>query len=254
MPKSDDYLQNVREGRVPGQFPQAVFGWKADVSDEATLWPGPEMLAPPFPITAAQMTVSSTDATDTLGNSGCQNVVVFYLTDTYEEGVAVADMNGQTGVQLIDSQTTAPANIFRVNRVLCGGEGGDGQNNGTVYIGTGSISSGEPDEIYGVVEPGVGWSRHGFFTVPLNRQGSLYNVMGSVEHNRFFIARFFTKMPTRCRILAGEYRVDERPLPPSDLSLSESFLPMTDVWVTVEADAGTATASMVQFILLVTPS
>lgn len=126
------------------------------------------------------ITISSDSADDTAAGTGARTVVVAMLNDNFETSVQVATMDGQNAVTLpgtfsrFQSMTVLTAGIELI------------PNEGTIYLGTGTVTAGVPANIHATIEPGVGKSIMSFFTVPKNRTVVIRNLIltSSAEGNK----------------------------------------------------------------------
>lgn len=126
-----------------------------------------ESIAYPFPTAVQNLTVSSDDANDTIAGTGAQKVGVIYLDADYEEQFEEISLNGTTGVAL-----AVPG--YRVNGVYVTQAGSSLSNEGKIYVGYGSITSGKPANTLATIFETEGGTMLGVFTVPA---GQTYRLM-----------------------------------------------------------------------------
>lgn len=107
------------------------------------------------------------DATS-LGGTGARTVMVYGLDAEWNPITEVITLNGQTAVE-----TTQEFLHPYLIRVTTAGSGGT--NAGIIYVGTGTVTSGEPATKYLGASAGKGISRAAFFPVP---KGYNLNVKG----------------------------------------------------------------------------
>lgn len=117
-----------------------------------------------------QMTVSSTDADDTSAGTGARSVIINYLDESYDAQTEIVTMNGQTAV------STTATDIFRVNQIFVISAGDSEYNEGTIYVGTGTVTNGVPAVIHGTVQPTESQSFDGKYTVPNGKSCYLVEV------------------------------------------------------------------------------
>lgn len=96
---------------------------------------------------ALPVTVSSTDVDDASGDTGANAVMVSGLDGDFEPISETVLTEGQTGV-------FTSASFLRVFRARVMTAGNTGANEGTVYVGSGSITSGVPTLKYAAIQPG----------------------------------------------------------------------------------------------------
>lgn len=145
-----------------GEFGQfiggTVYGYNAAVgTTEATVWPENTLHA--HPASASTMTVSSDDAADASAGTGAREVLITGLDSNYDVAVETVTMNGTTAV------TTANS-YLRINELEVITAGTGEQNAGVVFIGTGTVTSGKPANVFGLIDKEENLSHHSFWTVP----------------------------------------------------------------------------------------
>lgn len=116
-----------------------------------------------FPASASVMTLSSSSAGDTT-----QSVLITGLDSTYAEISEVLTLNGQTAV-------TSTQSFFRVNDMLVLTD----SPVGSIYFGTGTVTSGVPANVYGFISAGDNQQLGGWYTVP--KSHTLYIQGGSIN-------------------------------------------------------------------------
>lgn len=180
---ASEYFSAVGRGHVPGVSANEKFGANAAIGTtyEAVWWgdgTGGDYVFPPSEQT---MTISSADTDDTIAGSGAQTVTVNYLDGNYIEKDVAVNMNGQTGVQVA-------TDIFRINRAQVLTAGSSDTNEGNIYIGTGSITTGKPAVIYASLpfDSGLGFGQtlQAVYTVPANKNSELLEVSGGVNASK----------------------------------------------------------------------
>jgi hypothetical protein len=123
-----------------------------------TLWVGSNAYT--FPAAAAATTVSSSNAADTAAGAGARTVLIDGLNAAYERVTEVASLNGQTGVALANQ-------YLRVNRITVLTAGANGTSSGSIYVGTGTVTTGVPAAIINQTGVVANESESGFYTVPV---------------------------------------------------------------------------------------
>ncbi len=136
------------------------FGFNADVqsASEEVIWDGGGAFVRPS--SAIAMTISSSSAADTSAGTGARTVKVFTLDGNFVEQVDTLTMDGQSGVAV---GSTNRIRGWRL-KVLTAGSGG--QNAGTIYLGSGTITSGVPAVIYAQITIGQNQTLMTPYTVP----------------------------------------------------------------------------------------
>ena len=112
-----------------------------------------------YPATATVMKVSSSSANDTAAGTGARTILVAGLDANYNAISETVILNGQTAVNTVNSFLR-----IQYTELLTVGSGA-GQA-GTIYIGTGTVTTGVPAVIYWQSE--ISYNNFGFagYTVP----------------------------------------------------------------------------------------
>jgi hypothetical protein len=119
-----------------------------------------------YPAAALQMTVSSADADDTSAGTGARTVLITGLDANYAVISETVTMNGQTAVTTTNS-------FLRINSMLVTTAGTSLANEGIIYIGTGTVTSGVPATIYNVIAAGFNNATSSQYTIPAGYTGYL---------------------------------------------------------------------------------
>lgn len=106
-------------------------------------------------------TVSSGSANDTAAGTGARTVYIEGVDSTYTTQSETVTMNGQTGVNLVNSYMT-------INRIRVLTAGSSDTNAGIIYVGTGVLTSGAPaaGATHGYMAVGVGVAQSFVYAVP----------------------------------------------------------------------------------------
>lgn len=96
-----------------------------------------------YPASATVMTVSSSSASDTAAGTGARTVYINGLDANYNEINETVTLNGTTGVNTVNS-------YLRMFHIMAVTAGSAGAAVGAIYVGTGTITSGVPANVYGV--------------------------------------------------------------------------------------------------------
>jgi len=154
----------VARGQIQAHSVVTIAGYNSDVD---TAW---EMITPvgnlSYPAAALQMTVSSADADDTSAGTGARTVLITGLDANYAVISETVIMNGQTAVTTTNS-------FLRINSMLVTTAGTSLANEGIIYIGTGTVTSGVPATIYNVIAAGFNNATSSQYTVPAGYTGYL---------------------------------------------------------------------------------
>jgi len=122
-----------------------------------TVWVGSSLYT--FPAAAAATTISSSSADDASAGTGARTVLVEGLNASYEAVSESASLNGQTGVTLTNQ-------YLRVNKVTVLTAGSGGTSAGSIYVGTGTVTTGVPANIINRTGSSSNESESAFYTVP----------------------------------------------------------------------------------------
>jgi hypothetical protein len=154
----------VSRGQIQAHSVVTVAGYNSDVDQS---W---EMITPvgnlSYPAAALQMTVSSADSDDTSAGTGARTVLIIGLDANYAVISETVTMNGQTAVTTTNS-------FLRINSMLVTTAGSSLANEGIIYIGTGTVTSGVPATIYNVIASGFNNATSSQYTVPAGYTGYL---------------------------------------------------------------------------------
>lgn len=170
-----DWLTEVSKGRIPNHERVLIRGININVGTSfETVWPeGGNKI---FQSAAAIQTLSSDNANDTILGTGARIIRVKGLLADYSEAEEDVEMDGLTEVSTVNS-------YLRINQILikAGEVGSLGFNNGTIYIGTGVVTSGKPAVVNNLISPARSISESGFFTVPLGKRLLSYSRTYAVD-------------------------------------------------------------------------
>lgn len=155
----------VARGQIQGHSIVTVSGYNSDVDSAAY-----EMITPignlSYPAAALQMTVSSSSANDTSAGTGARTVLIAGLDANYNMISESVTLDGQTAVTTTNS-------FLRINNMLVATTGTGLSNAGTIYIGSGTVTSGVPTTVYNVIAIGFDTATSSQYTVPANYTGYL---------------------------------------------------------------------------------
>jgi hypothetical protein len=161
-----------------------VFGHNPDVDTaEVTVWPTTGLLG--HPASPTLMTVSSSSASDTSAGTGARSVFILGINGTGGYVSETVVLNGQTAVTTIHEYDA-------IERVTVVSVGSGGVNAGTIYVGTGTVTSGVPAVTYSAMGIGDNLALVGHWTCPAGYTGYLtYGSItcGTANTNQYITAR-----------------------------------------------------------------
>jgi len=151
----------VSRGQIFGHQQSFRFGWANSIGTT------PQTIASfvtagntyVYPTSATVMKVSSSSASDTAVGTGVQKIIVAGLDANYNQVSETVIMNGQTAVNTVNSYLR-----ILYTELLVVGSGA--AQAGTIYVGTGTVTTGVPATIYWTSE--TTYNNWGFagYTVP----------------------------------------------------------------------------------------
>ena len=159
---------DVSSGALSPSYKQILkFGTNPTVNNSLhTIWQQGGLYS--YPPSASTMTVSSSDVNDTSAGTGARTVEIFGLDASYNEASEIITLNGQTAVTTVNT-------YIRMNRALVLTAGSGGANAGNIYVGTGTVTSGVPANIYTVINgDGSNQTLQAFWTVPAGYSAYIY--------------------------------------------------------------------------------
>ena len=174
----------LSKGLIYKHRPEFKFGFNSAVGDaEETVWDGGGLYV--YPAAATVMKVSSSSTNDTSAGTGARTVVISGLDADYQEISETISLNGQTAV----NTTNSYLRVYR-GRVTSAGSGAT--NAGTIYVGTGVVTSGVPATSYAQIKPGEGQTLMALLTIPAGFTGYLQQgtiSTGTEQANKYLTAR-----------------------------------------------------------------
>lgn len=182
-----DFALEVAQGRVPGHSLVAKFGHVPAVAAnvQSSIWDYNDGLYV-WPTVGSILTLSSTDARDTALGQGARTVKITGIDDaTRNEISETVILNGLTPVSTVNT-------YYRLYRMQVLTAGDLEMNLGQLYAGTGTVTLGEPanvwsqityDAIYGV---GENQTLQANYTVPMDKTGYLTRLYysGTTTNNK----------------------------------------------------------------------
>jgi hypothetical protein len=172
---TEPFELQLARGHIEGHKQVFVWGYNAslDANTEETIWTYGGILQ--HPSAATQMTVSSSSANDAAAGTGARAVLVEGLDADYNEASELVTLNGQTAVTTANSYLR----IQSLTVATVGTPGPTGANAGQIFIGTGTVTAGQPATVYGHIATGEGRSLTAHWTVPARHKA--YIISGGVS-------------------------------------------------------------------------
>jgi len=228
----------VGTGQVTGVEHKFLEGHSTNVSTtEVTLWPENTIVA--FPTSAATMSVTSPDSDDAAAGTGARTVLIEGLDANYVEVLET--------VTLGDTTTTA---FLRVNKMSVVTAGSSRANEGIVYIGTGSVTSGKPAVVVNLIEADGGHSRSCFFTTPAAKFISLLTNNVNPRGSKLFTTQIITHTNTGLTFRGAETHSTESN-PFAVTYPTRLMIPKLDIEIRGQFDTGSGEGGhSVSFLLI----
>ena len=148
----------VARGQIQGHKTLFKFGNNSDIDGSLeTIWSQGGLYS--YLAAAAAMKVSSSSNDDDGAGTGARTVTVQGLDGDYNEVSETVTLDGQT--EVLTTQT-----FLRVFRAFVVTAGSGGTAAGTIYVGTGTVTSGVPANIYAAIPVGTNQTQMALWTVP----------------------------------------------------------------------------------------
>lgn len=155
------------------------FGYNPEVgTDPETIWDGGGLYS--YPTSASIMKVSSSNNLDT-----STTLTIYGLNENYDAVSESITLNGQTAVNTTNQYIRSLRVIVNTN-----------EPQGDIYVGTGTVTSGVPANVYAKVHIGENQTLMAIWTVPRNHTAYLYDVnfnTGTTVANKFIEGRLKVK-------------------------------------------------------------
>jgi hypothetical protein len=154
---NEPFELQVARGQITGHAVNLVSGISGGVGTSTiTVWSQNAVYA--YLSTASVIKISSTNANDTAAGTGAHTVSIYGLDADYSQINETVTLNGQTAVNTVNSYLR----VFHLAVVTAGsGEAAAG----TIYAGTGVVTSGVPAVVYSVYTTSNG-ATAAIWTVP----------------------------------------------------------------------------------------
>ena len=164
---SEPFELQVAQGQIAYHKHIYKFGQNSVVGNSVeTIWQQGGLYS--YPPSATTMTVSSSNTNDTSAGTGARTVLISGLDGDYNEISETITLNGQTAVTTTNS-------FLRVNRAIVLTAGSGAANAGIIYVGTGTVTTGVPANVYTTINgDGTNQSLQAFWTVPANYDAYIY--------------------------------------------------------------------------------
>jgi hypothetical protein len=228
----------VARGQVDGHKTLFKFGINGDVGTSVeTVWAQGGTYV--YPAAATVMKISSSSADDAAAGTGARTIAIFGLDADYNEISETVTLNGQTAVNTTNS-------FLRISRMYVVTAGSGATAAGTIYAGTGSVTSGVPATIYGMVAIGANQTQMAFWTVPA---GYTLYLMGLFYTSANTNANASTNFQLIQRSLGGVFRQQSSSRVPGngdfvvDLHTPIAFAEKTDIEVRAVASTSPSNVS-----------
>jgi hypothetical protein len=228
----------VARGQVDGHKALFKFGINGDVGTSVeTVWAQGGTYV--YPAAATVMKISSSSADDAAAGTGARTIAIFGLDADYNEISETVTLNGQTAVNTTNS-------FLRISRMYVVTAGSGATAAGTIYAGTGTVTSGVPATIYGMVAIGANQTQMAFWTVPA---GYTLYLMGLFYTSANTNANAWTNFQLIQRSLGGVFRQQSSSRVPGngdfvvDLHTPIAFAEKTDIEVRAVASTSPSNVS-----------
>jgi hypothetical protein len=160
----------VLRGQVDGHTAIFVSGYNTSVGTSyETIWS--ESTVYSYPASASVMEISSSSASDTAAGTGARTVTIYGLDGNYNQINETVSLNGQTAVNTINS-------FLRVLHLTVNTAGSGGAAAGTIYAGTGAVTTGKPANVYNAYTADGGATAC-IYTIPAGYTGYIFDFLVS---------------------------------------------------------------------------
>jgi hypothetical protein len=158
----------VSRGQIAGHSAIVISGFNAAVGTSyETIWSESTIYA--YPATATVIKISSSDANDTAAGTGARTVTIYGLDASYNQINETVSLSGQTAVNTTNS-------YLRVLHLAVATAGSGGAAVGTIYAGTGTVTTGKPATVYGAYTADGGATAC-IYTVPAGYTGYIFDFL-----------------------------------------------------------------------------
>jgi hypothetical protein len=228
----------VARGQIDAHKALFKFGVNGDVGTSVeTVWAQGGTYA--YPAAATVMKISSSSADDASAGTGARTIAIFGLDANYNEISESVLLDGQTAVNTGNS-------YLRISRMYVTTAGSGATAAGTIYAGTGSVTSGVPATVYGMIALTANQTQMAFWTVPA---GYTLYLMGVFFTSANSTANASTNFQLIQRPLGGVFRTQSSARTAGngdfilDLHTPLAFTEKTDIEIRAIASAGASNVS-----------
>jgi hypothetical protein len=228
----------VARGQIDAHKALFKFGINGDVGTSVeTVWAQGGTYV--YPAAATVMKISSSSADDASAGTGARSIAIFGLDANYNEISESVLLDGQTAVNTGNS-------YLRISRMYVTTAGSGATAAGTIYAGTGNVTSGVPAAIYGMIALNANQTQMSFWTVPA---GYTLYLTGVFYTSGNATANAWTNFQMVQRPLGGVFRQQSSSRVAGsgdfvlDLHTPLAFTEKTDIEIRAIASAGTSNVS-----------
>jgi hypothetical protein len=153
----------IARGLINGESPLVIRGYNQGTSTTNELIWAQSGTSYPVVTSAQTLTISSSDIDDNSAGTGARTALVTYIQfSTGNEVTVNAVLNGRNPVQLTTDG-------YAVNDIRVSSAGTSNANEGTLYVGYGTVTTGVPANILASVVIGVIVGQQAVYTVPTGK-------------------------------------------------------------------------------------
>jgi len=144
-----------------------------------------------YPSVPTTMTFSSSSVNDTEAGTGMRTMAILGLAADYGLTIELVTLDGQNA-------GNSAVQWLRLLRLFGVGVGSSGENEGTVYLGTGTVTAGVPATTYALIDPLKGESLMAVDTVPAGKRLIITSAYMSSGQGKTIDADLFIREPDQC--------------------------------------------------------
>ncbi|WP_457635792.1 hypothetical protein [Persephonella sp.] len=173
---SNNFFLEFARGTISKHKAVNVFGHNLTVGTTSeTIWEGGGLYS--YLTTASTLKISSSDINDTVNGTGARTLLIEGLDGDYKEISEAVNLNGQTPVNTSNS-------YLRIHKMTVKSAGSNGSNIGTVYAGTGTVTSGVPANVYAQIGIGENKTLICIYTIPAGKTGYVCSMLASSDSQK----------------------------------------------------------------------
>lgn len=147
-----------------------------------------------FISSATVLKISSSSTDDTSDGTGARTVTIQGLDANYFEQSETITLNGQTAVNTSNT-------YFRIHRMFVETAGSGSDNAGTIYAGTGTVTTGVLANKYAAIPVGYNQTMMAVYTVPCNKTAYMTMFYAQPDSSASYQAQMLTGRATDSGIL-----------------------------------------------------